>query len=135
MEFESSKALDGTLDGMVKYRPLVLRARPMAGQLTLDQSIEVRILCPQPADQSQKKPSREVFCFFGGNGSNLTLPCSMARLRVPLLQLEFHHPLLKDALAAVAFVDQFFGELCFDGHLVPQALQVEIPDRRSLAGI
>ncbi len=25
-----------------------LGARPMAGQLTLDQSIEVRILCPQP---------------------------------------------------------------------------------------
>jgi hypothetical protein len=46
---------------MVKYRPLVLLfcactaqlarsvgARPMAGQLTLDQSIGVRLLCPQP---------------------------------------------------------------------------------------
>jgi hypothetical protein len=28
----------------------VVGARPMAGQLTLDQSIEVRILCPQPGD-------------------------------------------------------------------------------------
>ena len=33
---------------MVEYRPLELGARPMAGLLTLDQPIEVRILCPQP---------------------------------------------------------------------------------------
>lgn len=31
---------------MVKY-PHLVGARPMAGQLTLDQSIGVRILCPQ----------------------------------------------------------------------------------------
>ena len=33
---------------MVEYRPLELGARPMAGRLTLDQLIRVRILCPQP---------------------------------------------------------------------------------------
>ena len=32
---------------MVEYRPLELGARPMAGRLTLDQQIGVRLLCPQ----------------------------------------------------------------------------------------
>ena len=37
--------------GMLEYRPHnVLGARLMAGQLTLDQFVEVRILCPQPKD-------------------------------------------------------------------------------------
>ena len=32
---------------MVEYRPLAVGARPMAGRLTLDQPIGVRLLCPQ----------------------------------------------------------------------------------------
>lgn len=35
---------------MVEFGPLELGARPMAGHLTLDQTIEVRILCPQLRD-------------------------------------------------------------------------------------
>jgi hypothetical protein len=33
---------------MVEYRPLELGARLMAGQLSLEQSVVVRIHCPQP---------------------------------------------------------------------------------------
>jgi hypothetical protein len=39
--------------GYVKIPPAYeLGARLMAGQLTLDQPIEVRLLCPQPACQN-----------------------------------------------------------------------------------
>ncbi len=44
---------------MVKYRPLELGARPMAGRLTLDQQIGVRLLCPQQS----KHPRKGVFSF------------------------------------------------------------------------
>ena len=44
---------------MVKYRPLELGARPMAGRLTLDQQIGVRLLCPQLEDS----PFRESYYF------------------------------------------------------------------------
>ena len=64
---------------MVKYRPLVVPsdrchnevartvgARPMAGRLTLDQLIEVRILCPQPKT-SHEGSSLEVRTPIGGH--------------------------------------------------------------------
>src|SRR5512140_2628864 len=55
----------------------ILGARPMAGQLTLDQSIEVRILCPQPKSSSTEDLSREgLFVFRGSNpyGDNVLCP-------------------------------------------------------------
>jgi hypothetical protein len=36
------------ISGMVEYRPLELGARLMAGRLSLEQLVVVRIHCPQP---------------------------------------------------------------------------------------
>jgi hypothetical protein len=52
---------------MLLYAAGLVGARPMAGQLTLDQSIEVRILCPQPIYGVQ----RHITARYGGKESPL----------------------------------------------------------------
>jgi hypothetical protein len=46
--YKAMRAPRRNISSMVEYRPLELGARPMAGRLTLDQQIGVRLLCPQP---------------------------------------------------------------------------------------